>query len=83
MPPPPDPPIALATWLLIFVIPLVISIFIFLLRKDRPTEVYVVWYAFALFFVAFSFLSAYAWLNNKTVKDVFGQFAWASGYMTG
>jgi hypothetical protein len=76
MPPLPDQLIALATWLLIFIIPLVISIFIFLLRKDHPTEVYVVWYAFSLFFVVFSFLSAYAWKNNKTVNDIFGQFAW-------
>jgi hypothetical protein len=71
-----DQLIALTTWPLIFVIPLVIAIFIFLLRENHSTEVYVVWYFFALFFVVFSFLSAYAWKNNKTVNDIFGQFAW-------
>jgi hypothetical protein len=74
VPPPLDQPIALAT--IIFVIPLVISLCIFRLRKDHPTEIYIVWYFFALLFVAFSFLHAYAWIKETTVDGIFGQFAW-------
>src|SRR4051812_39494226 len=83
MPPqPPDQPIALATWLLIFVIPLAIWILIFLLREKHPVEVYVVWYAFALFFVGFSFLGAYAWKNNIAVRNIFGQYEWVFDWLT-
>jgi len=83
MPPqPPDQPIALTTWLLIFVIPLAIWILIFLLREKCAVEVYVVWYAFALFFVGFSFLGAYAWKNNIAVRCIFGQYAWVFDWLT-
>lgn len=69
-------------FVVIFVILFLIGRCIFHLRKAHPTEIYVVWYAFSLFFVAFSFLGAYAWKNNTAVKDVFGQFAWVYDWAT-
>lgn len=55
------------------------------LRKTHPTEIYVVWYAFSFFFVAFFFLGAYARIKHITVEDIFRKFPcgdWAYNSLT-
>lgn len=45
---------------------------IWVLRKSKSHQIYVIWYMFSLFFVLFSMLYAYARASSAALEDAFG-----------